>query len=353
MKLTSRCCTNNAPLDLSNAPISLQCVALIVRRLERQGIPATAVLENTGITHTMLSTPAGQVRRYQELAVFANALRLTGDSTLGLQVGTEMRLQSYGILALAMMLSPTLLEAIKVAFQFNMLMGNYLGLQLTLENDTAVLSAGDYVYARELEVFNTDLCLASTWRMLHDSLGQRGALDCVHVHASRAMYADAYREAFACDVVFGAPTNALRFSSSLLTQPLPFAEPVSWYLAYQQCTLVENEWRLAAGDDVVAQTLRLLRGDPKTFRNLPQVAAALHMSERSFRRHLLENGTRFQLLVDQALVARARDYLATTDLSIDEISARLGYSEPSGFRQSFKRLTGQSPRQFRITQPDQ
>lgn len=348
MKLVSRSSADDAPMDLTNAPISLQCVALIVRLLERKGISPDAVLAGTGITAAMLSAPSGQIRRHQELGVFSNAVRLTGDSTLGLQVGSEMRLQSYGILAFAMMLSPTLLDAIRAAFQFNMLMGNYLGLELTVDGDTAVLTAGNYVYARDLEVFNTDLCLASTWRMLYDAMGQHGQLAAVHVQAPRALYAQAYRDVFACDIVWGARTNALRFPKALLARPLPFAEPVSWYLAYQQCVAVENEWRLAAGDDVVAQTLRLLRGDPKTYRNLARVATALQMSERSFRRHLQEHGTRFQLLVDQAVVARARNYLASTTLSIDEIAERLGYSEPSGFRQAFKRLTGQTPKSFRV-----
>lgn len=352
MKLMSRSCSNDTPMDLTNAPISLQCVSLVVRQLAAQGIGVDAVVHGTGISAAMLAAPGGQIRRQQELDVFANALRLTGDSTLGLKVGAAMRLQSYGILAFAMMLSPTLLDAIKAAFQFNMLMGNYLGLELTIEKNTAVLTACNYVYARELEVFNTDLCLASTWMMLYDALGQQGQLECVHVRAAREIHADTYREVLGCEVLFGMQRNALRFPKSLLTQPLPFAEPVSWYLAYQQCVAVENEWRLAAGDDVVAQTLRLLRGDPKTFRSLPRVAAALQMSERSFRRHLQANGTGFQLLVDQALMARARDYLASTTLSVDEISERLGYSEPSGFRQAFKRLTRQSPRQFRRPDTD-
>ncbi len=352
MKLMSRSCANDTPLDLSNAPISLQCVSLVVRQLAAQGIGSDTILQGTGISAALLAAPGGQIRRHQELGVFANALRLTGDSTLGLKVGSAMRLQSYGILAFAMMLSPTLLDAIRAAFQFNMLLGNYLSLKLTVDDMTAVITAGDYVYARELEVFNTDLCLASTWMILYDVLGQKGQLDCVHIRAPRALHVAAYREAFGCDVLFNMPENALHFPKQLLTQPLPFAEPVSWYLAYQQCLTLENEWRLAAGDDIVAQALRLLRGNPKTFRHLPRLAAALHMSERSFRRHLQANGTGFQQLVDQSLVSRARDYLATTTLSVDDISERLGYSEPSGFRQAFKRLTGQSPRQFRLSEPD-
>jgi AraC family transcriptional regulator len=39
--------------------------------------------------------------------------------------------------------------------------------------------------------------------------------------------------------------------------------------------------------------------------------------------------------------------LATTDLSIIEVSARVGYTSPSHFAKAFRQATGLSPRAFR------
>jgi AraC family transcriptional regulator len=39
--------------------------------------------------------------------------------------------------------------------------------------------------------------------------------------------------------------------------------------------------------------------------------------------------------------------LAETDLSVTEISARVGYSSPSHFTKAFRQATGLTPRAFR------
>jgi AraC-like DNA-binding protein len=43
----------------------------------------------------------------------------------------------------------------------------------------------------------------------------------------------------------------------------------------------------------------------------------------------------------------AREYLATSKLSIEEIAAMLGYSSPGNFTHAFKRWHGSPPRQYR------
>ncbi len=49
----------------------------------------------------------------------------------------------------------------------------------------------------------------------------------------------------------------------------------------------------------------------------------------------------------KALVSKANDYLNDTDLSIEEISEKLGFSNSNYFRRVFKNLTGKSPSQMR------
>lgn len=52
-------------------------------------------------------------------------------------------------------------------------------------------------------------------------------------------------------------------------------------------------------------------------------------------------------IVNQRLLLEARRDLVYTTLTINQISDRLGFSEPAYFSRFFKRCTGQSPRQFR------
>jgi AraC family transcriptional activator of pobA len=52
-------------------------------------------------------------------------------------------------------------------------------------------------------------------------------------------------------------------------------------------------------------------------------------------------------IINQRLLLEARRDLVYTTLTVNQISDRLGFSEPAYFSRFFKRCTGQSPKQFR------
>jgi AraC family transcriptional regulator len=60
-----------------------------------------------------------------------------------------------------------------------------------------------------------------------------------------------------------------------------------------------------------------------------------------------ETGRTIGSLVDETTVERAQGLLATTDLPIGAIAARLGFASIDTFAQSFRRITGLLPSQFR------
>jgi AraC-like DNA-binding protein len=53
--------------------------------------------------------------------------------------------------------------------------------------------------------------------------------------------------------------------------------------------------------------------------------------------------------LEETRAALAKRYLAERDLPVSEIAWLLGYGEVSSFTHAFKRWTGMTPRQFRLT----
>jgi len=47
---------------------------------------------------------------------------------------------------------------------------------------------------------------------------------------------------------------------------------------------------------------------------------------------------------------RAGEFLVSSELSIKEVAARLGFADSYGFSRTFKTFSGQSPTQWRATQ---
>lgn len=101
-----------------------------------------------------------------------------------------------------------------------------------------------------------------------------------------------------------------------------------------------------------AEVLALLRQTPPG--KAPSIVGAargLGISPRTLQRHLAVRGLTFRALVDEARSQEALDLLLNTNLTIAEISARLGYSTPSGFCRAFSRWTGRSPGALRGAAP--
>jgi AraC-like DNA-binding protein len=77
------------------------------------------------------------------------------------------------------------------------------------------------------------------------------------------------------------------------------------------------------------------------------VARQLSMGPRTLQRLLKAEGTTFREVKARFLQDRALELLAESDLSVEAISAFLGYTEPNSFRRAFKAWTGISPTEFR------
>ena len=101
-------------------------------------------------------------------------------------------------------------------------------------------------------------------------------------------------------------------------------------------------------DSLTEQVRRVLETHLEEKMSLHALGERFHISvyhlERLFRAYTGYSIGRYRLL---CRVAAARELLATTDLPVGEIAARVGIGDMSNFSRYFKRETGQSPQQYR------
>jgi AraC-like DNA-binding protein len=86
--------------------------------------------------------------------------------------------------------------------------------------------------------------------------------------------------------------------------------------------------------------------------NLKNVSRDLAIGSRTLTRRLGDEGLTFKKVLDESSVALAKRYLAERDLPITEVAWLVGYTEVSAFFHAFKRWTGITPRQFRMSLND-
>ena len=125
-------------------------------------------------------------------------------------------------------------------------------------------------------------------------------------------------------------------------------------ILHQQCVL-----ELSVSDDQTALVLPNELSFPEILAFLitpylphgyPSVQLAstlIDVSPRTLSRKLSQHGTSYQAIIDELRFNRARELLRETDAPIREIATATGFSDQANLSRLFRRVAGQSPRQFR------
>lgn len=310
----------------------------------RWHVTPDALLSDLDLRRDSLELPGLRLPVDTVVTLIERARALTGEPALGFYLGYRMRISSHGFLGFAAMSASTVRESIELATRFAPTRTSALGLALETEGDRAALvieERADFGPARDVIVFSL---LVGIWQIGNALTGRA-----LEGHAELAFPQPDYFERFASllggVVRFGQPKNRLVFDAAVLELPMTMADPVALRLAREQC-----ERELDALDyegDLVTRVRGLLAQDPEQTRSVDQVARTLHMSPRTLKRKLAAAGTTYSDLVAGERRDAATRLLRDPDLSIDEVAARLGYSDAANFTRAFRRWTGMTPRAFR------
>ncbi|RMJ02577.1 HTH-type transcriptional regulator VirS [Marinobacter litoralis] len=315
---------------------------------EEKGVRRTDLLAASGIRNAQLSHPENLVTGDQFAELCRQALSRTGDPGLGLEFGLRLKFTTHGAMSQAAVSCDTLGQAIQVLMKYLHIRFAFLSMELSIEDDEAVVDLDILHDMPELYRFNLEVFLAALLDVSNLLVGPRlfEGSSC-RVKYSRPEGVALYTTLFGEDIFFNSGVNQLRFHKSCLELPMLLANPVARRVAEAECE--EQSRKLRASSSVAQQVLQLLESirDGRLM-GLEEVAAKLRVSSRTLRRQLATEGARFQDLQDKVRHHRALDLMRDNgQMSIDEIAERLGYSDPSNFSRAFKKWEGVSPSAWR------
>jgi AraC-like DNA-binding protein len=314
----------------------------LVELAGRFGIRPEQLLEGLEVELATLTDPAARLPLPLCAALVERARKLTGEPGLAFPFGLQMRLSSHGFLGFAAMTAGTVREALELAVRYSRTRTTAIGLSLYTEGDHASLVIEERAQLGKLREFLVIGLAVGLWQIGRDLTGQplEGDAECAFPEPE---YAQRFTELAMGHLRFDAPANRLVFPASYLDLPLKTADPVAMQLARAQC---ERELSALVDASGVAGRVRAELGE---FRGLEEVAARLHMSTRTLKRRLADQGTTFSQVVDDLRRQRALLLLENRELSINEIAGRLGYTEAANFTRAFKRWTGKTPAAYRAS----
>jgi AraC-like DNA-binding protein len=174
--------------------------------------------------------------------------------------------------------------------------------------------------------------------------GSRWAPEEVHFSRTRPADVGAYRRFFRAPCRFDRERTAISFPTTLLNKPMPEANPERLRRLEQQAQTISKGELLSR----LRRALRILLLSGRT--SSQEVAALLFLHRRTLNRRLQDRGTNFQQVLDEIRFEAACQLLDSTQLSLTDIAASLGYSESSAFTRAFRRWSGAAPSRRRRTE---
>jgi AraC-like DNA-binding protein len=315
----------------------------LVELVERWHIPGEELLSGVGLTKRGIEDPLARFPMAKMCELLARARLLTGEPGLGYYDGLQKRASTYGTLGFAASSASSVREALQIAVKFAPVFSTTLSLDLRVDGDRATLCLeenADLGSVRDIVVISMMLGLQTMFSAL-TGRSQDGAADL-------AIPEPLYQARFAHLVPkwrFGQPANRLHLDAGTLDSPIVTADPTGLRVARRLCERALDELGYDAG--LVDRVRQLLPRDDGGFRSLDEVAARIHVSERTLKRQLAAQGMSFSTLAERERREKAMLLLRSFRLSIADVADRLDYSTSSTFVRAFHRWTGTTPAAYR------
>lgn len=330
--------------SLDKRAIRMGAVAGLVELMRRRGVSPDDVLKGTGIDESMLEEHEARVSYRQRIRQLENVVAVVppGD---WLEWRNEVSISDYGLLGYAMMSSATLEKAIQIAVKYHKMAGAMFELIFIRDGDDAVLRLDHLLAGGTVGQFVVEDVFAGITPLIRLLTGTEFNPSVICFNHSEPEYAANYRAIFDCEIRFDQKFAEYRFDAELLAQPLAEADANTARICEESCRKLLTQMEIET--DIVSRICHLLLSTPGEFPKLDTIASKLSIGTRTLRRRLKSLGTSYQKILDDVKKELAIEYLQTTNLSIQEISDLLGYSEVTNFRRAFVKWVEVSPYQYR------
>lgn len=327
-------CTYTPPV----ASILVAWSTVILDHAIARGLDPAPVLAELGVSPDRLTDRDGRIdgRTYAQL--WQRMTEELADPDLGVHLSEgSVSAASFGVVGFLARASATLGEALAQGQRYQQLIKDGAGFDVRWAPTGATVVDVD-ASDRPRVFVDSKLCntvvLARMW--------SGAPVSPVEVRVRRARPADAseLERFFACPIHFDQPETSLVWSRETLALPVVTAEPemVRYLETSAEARLATlgprglvDEVRTVVSAELEASTLSIER-----------VARRMAVSTRSLQRQLSARGSSFRDVVDTTRHAHAVELLRT-NVTLDEIAERLGFSDTRAFRRAFRRWTGQPP----------
>jgi len=314
--------------------------------LQRKGVAIEPLLQELGISPQLADDPLANVSGQQMILMLKGVNAALQDEFLGL---TEHRMKpgSFNFMIETGLRCGTLDALLAQCQRFMDLVTDDLMLEVQREQDQVVLSMRLRRPELDPDHFLIDHLLLFWHRVLSWTVGYLIPVTRVDMRLTEPPSPERLHYWIRADWQSGQARDALYFNERYLTLPV-VRSFLEWQEQLKNGANGHPQW--PEGEQRWCWRLKALLRLDLTQRRVPSSlklsSAALGLSSQTLRRHLRDENTSYQQVLDALRRDMAIEKLHLQHLAVADVAEQLGFSEARSFSRAFKQWTGVSPSRY-------
>ncbi len=312
--------------------------------LEHQGHNLDSIQRTSGVDiHDI--TERSRAVSVDEMRRLVSSIYSDDNQSSGLEIGARMPLSIHGMAGVSIMAQETYGDCLKMAPYFCSIASPALQMEYFEEAQIAGIRITEKVSLAPYSKCLFEAIAVNFYNILHFLLGNNAEPEYIGFPYEEPSYIEKFDQYFKCPIKFNTQCTEFVVSKEIAARKLLLANRNIALSAKQN--FLKNT-TTDSNIDLLTDRLRdLLSRNVGNFPSLDEAAHSLGMSGRTLRRKLNELNTNFQHELDEVRKELAIDFLNEDKNCITDIALLLGFCDSSAFSKSFKKWSGQSPREFK------
>ncbi len=302
------------------------------------------LLEGTRLAPDALANNERFISLNDQQKIIRNALAMSDAPGLGLRLGSKLHLIAHGPVGIAATSAPSVAAGFDVLVRFQGIRAQFATVQLCQSGDGLAMRLVPHVALDPVGLFLIEAVTASFRCSVDFILGQVPCQSRFAFAYPEPEHADLYCELLRGECQFNQPHTEIVLPAELLQRRSLFADDELHRQALLQCQTIEQD--LKRNQRLSDQIRKRIRQNQYNC-SLDDMAAQFNVCPRTLIRKLKQEETSFSQIMEQELQSAALQHLRDTSLSVENISALLGYQNVVNFRRAFQRWFGQPPGEYR------
>lgn len=335
------------PTPTEQALIHPAYVRLLYVLLKEKGVDVDALFHQVGLCWTGVAADPSLLK-FETFGRLVLAVQTHLQCPwVGLDLGAYGQASVHGVVGHAAVSSANLRQVLATLSKYGHLRCDALGYAFTESHRGGRFSV--VVNSRHADVrqFLYEAAFATLMRLTETAVGNAFSAMTVELPFPKPAWSDRYLRYGLREVRFDATELSLCLTPDSLDLHCLTADTSAHGSASRECERLLVERAGVTFAQRVDQHLRASPGQHANYPELGALASQLNVSPRTLMRKLKLEGTSYQKLLDGIRQEQALSALRHSTHSIENIAHRLGYQDASNFSRTFRRWSGQTPREVR------